>query len=338
MCPSQAAGQSLPGAFILSGMRLRLRNGLRPVAMALLLACWMATGGCGRTADDPATRLLRQLPAEQALYVYLDLGRMRESPSLAPILRDGAIFSKEVGDLARTAGFDHRADVDAVALSLGTKGTHLAVRGRFEEAAVRQALQNAGAVCPESLRRNPCKLEAGDSRPTMSLLLRADDLLRVAIGKDIADAGEMLSADFQMLVVQARERLDQGAVFWVTFEPNRADQALAHPPAGLANLRFFARALQKADRGYFYADELPDGQLQVTLKASCADDSQAASVSNLLTGLNRLAVTALESGQGDDPPPGVRVLREARIVNTQTTVVAIWVLDEPTLRAWGGVS
>lgn len=332
------AGRSLPGAFILSEMRLRLQNGFRPAAAVVFLACWMTTGGCGRTADDPATRLLRQLPAEQALYVYLDLGRIRESPSLAPILRDGDIFSSEVSDLARTAGFDHRADVDAVALSLGPKGTHLAVRGRFEEAAVRRALENAGAVCPESLRHRPCKLEPGGARPALSLLLRADDLLRVAIGKDIAEAGEMLATDFQMLVVQARERLDQGAVFWVTFEPSRADQALAHPPAGLANLRFFVRALQKADRGYFYADELPDGQLRVTLKASCADNSQAASVSNLLTGLNRLAVTAMESGQGDEPPPGVRVLREARIVNTQTTVVAIWVLDEPTLRAWGGVS
>jgi hypothetical protein len=168
-------------------------------------------------------------------------------------------------------------------------------------------------------------------------LLRADDLLRVAVGKDIPEAGGALAADFQALVVQARERLEQGAVVWATFEPSRADQALAHPPAGLANLRFFARALQKADRGYFYADQLADGKLQVTLKASCADDSQAASVSNLLTGLNRLAVAALESGKGDDPPPGVQVLREARIVNTQTTVVAIWVVDVGTLRAWGGV-
>jgi len=276
------------------------------------------------------------LPPEQALYVYLDLGRIRESPSLQPILRNGNVFPGELSDLARTAGLDYRADLDAVALSLGTKGTHLAIRGRFDEQAVKQALESAGADCLESLRQSPCTLEPGGSRPALSLLLRADDLLRVAIAKDIADAGEMLAADFQMLVVQARERLDHGAVFWATFEPGRAEQALAHPPAGLANLRFFARALQKADRGYFYADELPDGKLQVTLKASCADHSQAASVSNLLTGLNRLAVAALESGQGDDPP-GAQVLREARIVNTQTTVVAIWVLDESTLRAWGGV-
>lgn len=239
--------------------------------------------------------------------------------------------------MSQTAGLDYRADVDAIALSLGTKGTHLVVQGRFDEAALRQALRSAGADCSEPLRRVPCRLEPVGSRPALSVLLRADDLLRVSIGKDIADAGEMLAADFQVLVVQARERLQHGAVFWATFEPSRADQALAHPPAGLANLRFFARALQKADRGYFYADELPDGKLQVTLKASCADTSQAASVSNLLTGLNRLAVAALESGQGDDPPPGARVLREARIVNTQTTVVAIWVVDESTLRSWGGV-
>jgi len=317
-------------------MRLRLQNGSRLTPAVLLLAWLLALAGCTRPADDPATRLLRQLPPEQALYVYLDLGRIRESPSLQPILRNGNVFPGELSDLARTAGLDYRADLDAVALSLGTKGTHLAIRGRFDEQAVKQALESAGADCLESLRQSPCTLEPGGSRPALSLLLRADDLLRVAIAKDIADAGEMLAADFQMLVVQARERLDHGAVFWATFEPGRAEQALAHPPAGLANLRFFARALQKADRGYFYADELPDGKLQVTLKASCADHSQAASVSNLLTGLNRLAVAALESGQGDDPP-GAQVLREARIVNTQTTVVAIWVLDESTLRAWGGV-
>jgi hypothetical protein len=281
--------------------------------------------------------LLRQLPSEQALYVYLDLGRIRESPSLQPILLGANGLPAEVSGLAHTAGFDYRADVDAVAVSLGPKGTHLAARGRFDEAAVTQALESAGADCAQPLRLAPCKLAPGGGGAAVSVLLRADDLLRVAIGKDIGDASELLSADFQALVVQARERLEHGAVFWATFEPGRAEQALLHPPAGLANLRFFARALSKADRGYFFADELPDGKLQVTLKASCADDSQAASVSNLLTGLNRLAVAALESGNGEDPPPAAQVLREARIVNTQTTVVAIWVVDESTLRAWGGV-
>jgi hypothetical protein len=104
----------------------------------------------------------------------------------------------------------------------------------------------------------------------------------------------------------------------------------------MANLHFLARALQKADRGYFYADELPDGKLQVTLKASCADQSLATSVSNLLMGLNRLAAAALESGRDKDPP-GLSVLRSARIANAQSTVVAIWVLDESALRSWGGV-
>jgi hypothetical protein len=317
-------------------MRLRHQFSSTPAAAWLLFASVVALGGCSRPADDPATRLLRQLPAGQALYVYLDLGRIRESPSLEPLLRNGNVFPDQVRGLAQTAGLDYRADIDAVALSLGTKGTNLAVRGRFDEAAVRQALEGAGAACPESLRQSPCRIDRG-SGPALSLLLRADDLLRIAIGKDIADASEMLESDFQMLVVQARERLDHGAVVWATFEPGRAEQALVHPPAGLENLRFFARALQKADRGYFYADELPGQGLQVTLKASCADNSQAASVSNLLTGLNRLAVAALESGKGDDPPPGARVLREARIVSTQTMVIAIWVVDESTLRAWGGV-
>ncbi len=307
-------------------------------AAALLLLALLAPAGCSRRVEDPATRLLRQLPAEQALYVYLDLGRIRQSPSLEPLLTKGNVLPSQVRDIARTAGVDYRADVDAVALSLGTKGTNLAVHGRFDEAALRKALNDAGATCPPSLRQAPCRLQPKGSADAVSLLLRADDLLRIAIGKEIADASEMLETDFQMLVVQARERLEKGAVFWATFEPGRADQALAHPPAGLENLRFFARALQKADRGYFYADQLPDGRLQVTLKASCADDRQAASVSNLLTGLNRLAVAALESGKGDDPPPGARVLREARIVNAETTVIAIWVVDEPTLRAWGGVS
>jgi hypothetical protein len=318
-------------------MRLRLQNGSRAAAAVLLLASFLTVSGCRSQADDPATRLLRQLPSGQALYVYLDLGRIRESPSLAPILRNGIGFSSEAGEWAQTAGLDYRADLEAVALSLGTKGTHLAVRGRFDEAAIRRALASAGAACAESLRHGPCKLEPGGSRPALSLLLRADDLLRVSIGKGIADPSEMLEPDFQRLLVQARERLENGAVIWATFEPTQTEQALVHPPAGLGNLRFFARALQKADRGYFYADELPGGKLQVTLKASCADHSQAASVSNLLTGLNRLAVAALESGKGDDPPPGAQVLREARIVNTQTTVVAIWVVDQSTLRAWGGV-
>ena len=307
------------------------------MAAAVLSLAWsLASGGCGRLPDDPSTRLLRHLPAEQALYLYVDVERLRNSPSLEPILRKSSVLPAELAELATDAGLDYLAEADAAALSLGVKGAHLAVRGRFDEARLRQALQRAGAVCSQSLRSSPCTIESRGSRPALSLLLRAEDLLRISVGGAIGEAGAN-GAEFQKLVVQARQQLDRGAVLWTTFEPSRTEQALEHPAAGLANFKLFARALQKADRGYFYAEELLGGELQVTLKAECADLGQATSVSNLLTGLNRLATTALEAGRADEPPPGVKVLRGARIASTATQVVAVWVLDERTLQAWGGI-
>ena len=144
----RAIRRRFPWPFILSEMRRCHQIGSGPAAALLLLASLLALDGCNRPPDDPATRLLRQLPAEQALYVYLDLGRIRQSPSLEPLLRNGNVFPTQIRAWAQTAGLDYRADVDAVALSLGTKGTNLAVRGRFDEAALRQALEGAGAVCP----------------------------------------------------------------------------------------------------------------------------------------------------------------------------------------------
>jgi hypothetical protein len=300
----------------------------------MLLLCALS---CGRPAADPASRLLRQLPAGQAVYLYMDLGRIRSSPPLEPFVNKGLVFPDGVAEFAKAADLDPLADIDRAAISMGARGTHLAVEGRFDEGAIRQAIENDGAVCSQSLRSAPCTIPARGSRAELTLSLRAEDLLRVSIGTHMGEAVQFTETALQRLVVEARDRLDQGAMLWATFEPGRAEQELQDPPAGWENLRFFARALQKADRGYFYVDELPDGQMQITLKASCADSSQADSVSKVLTGLNRLAVAALEAGKSEDPPPEVRVLRAARIVNTETTVIAIWVVDEPTLKAWGGV-
>lgn len=311
----------------------RSHRGLLLALAALLLAAF----SCGRPATDPATRLLRQLPSGQAIYLYADVVRIRGSASLEPLLRSGVAFPDRIRDLENAAAVDYLGDVDSAAMSVGSKGTHLSVEGRFDEAAMRQALEAAGAVCPDSLRQSPCTVPARGSRPELSVSLRAADLLRVSMGAELDAAARPADAGLQRLVTQARERLDSGALLWATFEPTRAEQALMNPPEGFGNLRFFARALQKADRGYFYVDELPNGELQVTLKANCADRDQADSVSKVLTGLNRLAAAALEAGKGEAPPPEVGVLRRARIVNTQTNVVAIWVVDEPTLRAWGGV-
>ncbi len=302
-----------------------------------LAALLLVSLSCGRTETDPATRLLRQLPSGQAIYLYADVDRIRNSAPLEPLLRSGVAFPDRIRDLETAAAVDYLGDVDAAAMSVGSKGTHLAVEGRFDEAAMRQALEAAGAICPESLRQSPCTIPARGSRPELSLSLRAGDLLRVSMGGELDDALAPAGVGLRRLVAQARERLDGGALLWATFEPARAEQALLNPPQGFGNLRFFARALQKADRGFFYVDELPSGELQVTLKANCTDRNQADSVSKVLSGLNRLAAAALEAGKGESPPPEVGVLRRARIVNTQTNVVAIWIVDEPTLRAWGGV-
>lgn len=306
--------------------------------LLLALIAFLATAfSCARVPEDAATRLMRQLPPGQPIYVYLDVARLRGSASLEPVVRTGTMFPAGIRDLANAAGLDYLADVDAAAIAMGPKGAHLAVEGRFDEAAVRQALESAGAACEQSLRTSPCTLAARDSRPELSLSLRAGDLLRVSFGTGLSGSPRLIETSLQRIVVQVRERLDQGALLWATFEPGRAEQVLTNPPPGLSNLRFLARALQKADRGYLYLDELPEGELRVTLKASCADSSEADSVSKVLTGLNRLAATALEAGKGEAPPPEAGVLRRASIVNTQTTVVAIWVLDQLTLQGWRGV-
>jgi hypothetical protein len=314
-----------------------LQEGILVAAGAVLsVAGSLALGGCGRLPDDPATRLLRQLPAEQALYFYVDVAGLRNAPSLAPVLLENAVLPAEIQELAGVTGVDYLADADAVAVSLGTKGTHLAVRGRFDEARLKEAMESTGAVCSQPLRSSPCTIEPRGSRPSLSVLLRAEDLLRASVGNSIGEAGAD-GAAFQKLLVQARERLEGGALLWATFEPHRTELALGRSAGSLAKLGLFARALQKADRGYLYAEELPGGELQIQLQADCADEGQAASVSNLLTGLNRLATTALEAGNRDEPPPGVSALRGARIASTASKVVAVWVLDERTLRAWGGI-
>lgn len=305
--------------------------------MTVLALCCLLLGGC-QQPDDAVTRLLRQLPADQALYSYLDLARIRNSDSLQPLL-EGAGLPMAVENLEGNPGFDYRTDVEAAAFSFGSKGTQIALEGKFDERQLRETLVATGADCPGSLRQDICTIEGDGSHPSMWFLLRADDLLRIAVEGGYAAAETLTTgSDNQRLAVKVRERLEQGAVFWGTFAPLRAQQALARPPLGLSHLKFFARALEKADRGDFYAEELPDGKLKVTLQATCANASLAASVSNMLTGLNRLAAAALEAGRGDDPPPGVRVLRGARIANTESTVLAVWIVDEPALRAWSGVA
>jgi hypothetical protein len=199
-----------------------------------------AVGGAGvwaglwyRSRTVTPARLLKRIPASDALVVYLDFDALRRGGVLGLLENPKAAEEPEYREFARQIDFDYRQDLDTVLLAVAPAGKFLLARGRFHWKSLRSYVEAQNGRCADSL----CRLEGSTPDRRISFFPVQSNLLALAVSNDDSAALRMSRE------ASGPDPEVPGAPVWVSI-PSAVLQSGDSLPA---ETRTFARSLARAD-------------------------------------------------------------------------------------------
>ncbi len=225
-------------------------------------------------ALSPAA-MLRRLPTDDAVVLYIDFSRLRAG-GILPLL-DGSKVGEdpEYQNFVRATDFDYKQDLDAALVAFAPKGKYMLLRGRFDWKSLIAYVRNNGGRCNNSF----CKLAGSLPDKRISFFPMQGNLMAMAVSDDD-------SAALRMNTVDAREGAEiPNAPIWLSIPPSvvKSGQTL---PAGT---QMFARSLERAQA--VTVAVVPEGDhFAAKLNVRCASVTDALALAadlNKTTGLLR---------------------------------------------------
>jgi len=219
--------------------------------------------------------LLKRLPTEDAIVLYIDFGRLRSGGILQ--LLDGSKVSEdpEYRSFVSKTDFDWKQDLDAAMIAFAPKGKYMLLRGRFAWNNLKSYVLASDGRCNNSF----CKLAGSSPEKRISFFPMQSNLMAMAVSDD--DVGAL-----RMNMVDDRPDAEiPNAPIWLSIPPSvvKSGQSL---PAGT---QMFARSLEKARAVTLAA--VPEGDhFAAKLNVRCANDGDASALAaelNKTTGLLR---------------------------------------------------
>ena len=225
-------------------------------------------------ALSPAA-LLKRLPTDDAVVMYIDFGRLRSGGILQ--LLDGSKVSEdpEYRSFVSKTDFDWKQDLDAAMIAFAPKGKYMLLRGRFAWSNLKSYVLASDGRCNNSF----CKLAGSSPEKRISFFPMQSNLMAMAVSDD--DVGAL-----RMNIVDDRPDAEiPNAPIWLSIPPSvvKSGQSL---PAGT---QMFARSLERARAVTLAA--VPEGDhFAAKLNVRCANDGDASALAaelNKTTGLLR---------------------------------------------------
>ena len=268
------------------------------------LACFLSFTACRFGDQDKAALLFSQLPANQAMQLYLDVERLRSSSGLADLIAAKPDNTGTFGQINNDLGVDVWRDVDSLAGSLGTATLTFVVSGSFRKARIQQYLSEKGAKCATFLGSPQCVRESAEVSHIVWLGSAQENLLAASSGPSVETIRELRrnrDPYYVSLASEMRASMGNGDFLWIGIDPRRLAVAMRAPPEDWINLGLVANALRHAHRAVATAGLRADGQIEFRLRALCSSAEEAERQSALLKGLFSFAAAALDAGGGEKP-------------------------------------
>ena len=219
--------------------------------------------------------LLKRLPTDDAVVLYIDFGRLRSGGILQ--LLDGSKVGEdpEYRSFVSKTDFDWKQDLDAAMIAFAPKGKYMLLRGRFAWSNLKSYVLASDGRCNNSF----CKLAGSSPEKRISFFPMQSNLMAMAVSDD--DVGAL-----RMNMVDDRPDAEiPNAPIWLSIPPSvvKSGQSL---PAGT---QMFARSLERARAVTLAA--VPEGDhFAAKLNVRCANDGDASALAaelNKTTGLLR---------------------------------------------------
>jgi hypothetical protein len=239
--------------------------------------CGLALGGAiwyrSRTLSPAA--MLKRLPTDDAVVLYIDFSRLRTGGILA--LLDGSKVGEdpEYQSFVRKTDFDYKQDLDAAMIAFAPKGKYMLLRGRFDWRSLKTYVQGTNGRCNNSF----CKLAGSSPEKRISFFPMQSTLMAMAVSDD--DVGAL-----RMNTVDARPDAEiPNAPLWLSIPPSLVKSGQNLPPG----TQMFARSLERAQAVTLAI--VPEGdQFAAKLNVRCASAADATALAadlNKTTGLLR---------------------------------------------------
>lgn len=280
---------------------------------------------------DLPSRLFPLLPDNHGLYIYVDVGAIRQAIRFAdPADVPGWDLIDRRGSFAAHRSFLSDADIDGVAISVGEYELRAVLSGEFTDEMLETHIEQVGGDCSESSEGFTCLLESPQA--DTQLRIRDSGILEIIDRSPlVGEPGEPGDAVF--LATPARQGIRDGAVVWMALQPVRLEAVMKDPPRDMMNLTLFARTLRQATWAYASLGYSPvESNLQLDMEAFAQTPEDAEEMHRVVAGLNQFVIAAIERESYGSPSPWIQVLRTAEFARQDATVVGTWQI-EPALLA-----
>jgi hypothetical protein len=225
-------------------------------------------------ALSPAA-MLKRLPADDAVVVYIDFVRLRAGDIL-PLL-DGSKVGEdpEYQSFVRKTDFDYKQDLDAAMIAFAPKGKYMLLKGRFDWKSIKSYVQTTDGRCNNSF----CKVPGSTPEKRISFFPMQYNLMAMAVSEDDVAALRMNQVDARP------DAKIPNAPIWLSIPPSVVKSGQSLPPG----TQMFARSLERAQAVTLAV--LPEGDhFAAKLNVRCASEADATALAaelNKTTGLLR---------------------------------------------------
>ena len=130
-------------------------------------------------ALSPAA-MLRRLPTDDAVVLYIDFSRLRAGGILQLLSASKVGEDPEYQSFVQQTDFDYKQDLDAAMVAFAPKGKYMLLKGRFDWKNLIAYVRNSEGKCNNSF----CKLLGSSPEKRISFFPMQTNLMAMAVSDD----------------------------------------------------------------------------------------------------------------------------------------------------------
>jgi len=282
--------------------------------------CGASLGGLVwyRSRALTVANLLRRMPVQDALLVYIDLSELRRS-GLQQLLEGSKVGEDpEYKRFVRQTDFDYKQDLDSALVAFAPAGKYMLLRGRFEWSSLKKYVQAQGGTCNNLL----CRMTGSLPERHISFLPVQSNLMALAVSDDDSAALRMTE------VASGEDPEIPKAPVWVSIPPSIVRSGTKLPD----DAQRFAKSLERAESTTieFVAE---GSHYAAKLSVRCTNEQDAAALQAELTKATAALLQSLELNHHQpDPLELAGVLSAGTFTSQGRRVFGHWVIEQAFLQ------
>ena len=294
-----------------------MRAGL--LVLIVLAACGlMVCGGVWyRSRTITPAAMLKRLPTEDAVVVFVDFAQLRRSDVIKLFDQSRVGQDPEYQSFIRKIEFNFRQDLDTAMLAFAPKGKYMLLKGRFDWKALKAYVLSVDGKCNNLF----CKVVGSTPERRISFFPVQQNLMALAVSEDDTAATRLNE------VAPGADPETPDAPIWLIIPPSiiRSRQGL---PDGT---QMFARSLERAQS--VMLSVAPDGhRFAAKLNVRCTSVQDAVEMASQLTKITSLLLELIErEHQKPNPADLSGFLTAGTFHNEGTKVVGVWPIEQALL-------